>query len=81
MTRISLRSSKAHQFLLAADLLEASWILLDNGSGTCFQGVANEIGARIVAPIADRYYGLCDFTIADADGFGVRFVSEWKTGN
>jgi catechol 2,3-dioxygenase-like lactoylglutathione lyase family enzyme len=37
--------------------------------------LANEIGARIVIPIADRYYGLRDFTIADPDGFGVRFAS------
>ena len=37
--------------------------------------VANEIGARIVVPIGDRYYGLRDFTIADPDGFGVRFAS------
>jgi catechol 2,3-dioxygenase-like lactoylglutathione lyase family enzyme len=38
--------------------------------------LANEIGARIVVPIADRYYGLRDFTIADPDGFGVRFASK-----
>ncbi|SRR5713101_1483535 len=37
--------------------------------------LANEIGARIIVPIADRYYGLRDFTIADPDGFGVRFAS------
>jgi catechol 2,3-dioxygenase-like lactoylglutathione lyase family enzyme len=37
---------------------------------------ANEIGAQVVIPIADRYYGLRDFTIADPDGFGVRFASE-----
>ena len=37
--------------------------------------VANEIGARVVIPIADRYYGLRDFTIADPDGFGVRFAT------
>ena len=37
--------------------------------------LANEIGARIIAPIADRYYGLRDFIIADPDGFGVRFAS------
>ena len=37
--------------------------------------LANEIGARIIIPIADRYYGLRDFTIADPDGFGVRFAS------
>jgi catechol 2,3-dioxygenase-like lactoylglutathione lyase family enzyme len=36
---------------------------------------ANELGARIVVPIADRYYGLRDFMIADPDGFGVRFAS------
>jgi catechol 2,3-dioxygenase-like lactoylglutathione lyase family enzyme len=37
--------------------------------------VANDIGAEISVPIADRYYGLRDFTIADPDGFGVRFAS------
>ena len=37
--------------------------------------LANEIGARIVIPVADRYYGLRDFTIADPDGFGLRFGS------
>lgn len=36
---------------------------------------AKEIGARIVAPIADRYYGLRDFIIVDPDGFGVRFAT------
>jgi len=37
--------------------------------------VANEIGATVIVPIADRYYGLRDFTIADPDGFGVRFAT------
>ena len=37
--------------------------------------LANEIGARVIVPVADRYYGLRDFTIADPDGFGVRFAS------
>lgn len=37
--------------------------------------LAQEMGARIIIPIADRYYGLRDFTIADPDGFGVRFAS------
>ena len=37
--------------------------------------LANEIGATIIVPVADRYYGLRDFTIADPDGFGVRFAS------
>ncbi len=38
--------------------------------------LTNEIGAQIIVPIGDRYYGLRDFTIADPDGFGVRFASE-----
>jgi catechol 2,3-dioxygenase-like lactoylglutathione lyase family enzyme len=33
------------------------------------------LGARVLAPIADRDYGLRDFTIVDPDGFGVRFGS------
>jgi catechol 2,3-dioxygenase-like lactoylglutathione lyase family enzyme len=37
--------------------------------------VASDVGAPVVVPIADRYYGLRDFTIADPDGFGVRFAS------
>ena len=32
-------------------------------------------GHRSADPIADRYYGLRDFTIGDPDGFGVRFAS------
>jgi uncharacterized glyoxalase superfamily protein PhnB len=43
----------------------------------CWQ-LARESGARIVVPIADRYYGLRDFTIADPDGFGVRFATLLK---
>ena len=34
---------------------------------------AIEMGAHVLAPIADREYGLRDFTITDPDGFGVRF--------
>ena len=37
--------------------------------------LATESGARVIIPIGDRYYGLRDFTIADPDGFGVRFAS------
>jgi len=37
--------------------------------------LVNEIGAQVIIPLADRYYGLRDFTIADPDGFGVRFAS------
>jgi len=34
-----------------------------------------ELGARVIDPIAERYYGLRDFTIADPDGFGIRFAT------
>lgn len=37
--------------------------------------LANELGARIILPITDRYYGLRDFMLADPDGIGVRFAS------
>ena len=37
--------------------------------------LAQEAKARIIVPIADRYYGLRDFTIADPDGFGIRFAT------
>jgi catechol 2,3-dioxygenase-like lactoylglutathione lyase family enzyme len=37
--------------------------------------VAGDIRAPVVVPIGDRYYGLRDFTIADPDGFGIRFAS------
>lgn len=35
--------------------------------------LAQHMGATVFAPIADRYYGLRDFTIIDPDGFGLRF--------
>ena len=38
-----------------------------------------KLGAEVIIPIADRYYGLRDFTIADPDGFGIRFASELKS--
>lgn len=34
---------------------------------------AVSLGAPVLAPIADRDYGLRDFTIIDPDGFGIRF--------
>jgi catechol 2,3-dioxygenase-like lactoylglutathione lyase family enzyme len=36
---------------------------------------ATGMGAHVLAPIADREYGLRDFTIADPDGFGIRFAT------
>lgn len=41
--------------------------------------LANKIGAPVILPIADRYYGLRDFVIADPDGFGVRFASNLQS--
>jgi prolyl oligopeptidase len=37
--------------------------------------LCQEMKARVVAPIGDRYYGLRDFTVADPDGYGVRFAT------
>jgi catechol 2,3-dioxygenase-like lactoylglutathione lyase family enzyme len=41
--------------------------------------LAKERGAKIVIPIADRYYGLRDFIISDPDGFGVRFATSFSS--
>ena len=40
--------------------------------------LVNAMGARILVPIADRYYGLRDFIFADPDGYGLRFASASK---
>lgn len=40
--------------------------------------LVREMGAQIVIPIADRYYGLRDFIISDPDGFGVRFATPYS---
>lgn len=37
--------------------------------------IATDMGMRIITPVADRYYGLRDFMMADPDDFGVRFAS------
>ena len=37
--------------------------------------LAQTIDAPVLQPIADRDYGLRDFTILDPDGFGVRFAT------
>jgi hypothetical protein len=34
----------------------------------------------MIIPLADRYYGLRDFAIADPDGFGVRFATVLPKG-
>ena len=40
-----------------------------------FWELAQQMGARVLAPIEDKYYGLRDFAIADPDGFTVRFAT------
>lgn len=37
------------------------------------------LGAPVERPIADRSYGLRDFTVLDPDGFGVRFATPLAT--
>ena len=38
-----------------------------------YWALSREMGARVLSPITDQSYGLRDFTIADPDGFGIRF--------
>ncbi|HEX5735256.1 MAG TPA: VOC family protein [Blastocatellia bacterium] len=35
--------------------------------------LSERIGAEVIRPIEDRYYGLRDFTIAGPDGLAIRF--------
>jgi catechol 2,3-dioxygenase-like lactoylglutathione lyase family enzyme len=37
--------------------------------------LTQSLGMAVERPIADRYYGLRDFTVLDLDGFGLRFAS------
>ncbi len=37
--------------------------------------LARQLGAGVIRPIEDRYYGLRDFTISGPDGLGLRFAS------
>jgi catechol 2,3-dioxygenase-like lactoylglutathione lyase family enzyme len=41
---------------------------------------AKQLGTRIVVPIGDRRYGLRDFTIADPDGYELRFATRLPPG-
>jgi catechol 2,3-dioxygenase-like lactoylglutathione lyase family enzyme len=41
----------------------------------CHWARALASGAPVLAPLADRGYGLLDFTIVDPDGVGVRFAT------
>jgi catechol 2,3-dioxygenase-like lactoylglutathione lyase family enzyme len=40
-----------------------------------YWNLVREMGAQIIIPVADRYYGLRDFIVSDPDGFGVRFAT------
>ena len=40
--------------------------------------LAQDLGLAVERPIADRYYGLRDFTVLDPDGFGLRFASRLR---
>jgi catechol 2,3-dioxygenase-like lactoylglutathione lyase family enzyme len=37
--------------------------------------LANKMGAKILSPIEDQYYGLRDFIIAGPDGLAIRFAT------
>jgi catechol 2,3-dioxygenase-like lactoylglutathione lyase family enzyme len=37
--------------------------------------MAGRLGARVIRPIADKYYGLRDFTIDGPGGIGLRFAT------
>ena len=40
-----------------------------------YWALAERLGARVIRPIADKYYGLRDFTVAGPDGIGLRFAT------
>jgi catechol 2,3-dioxygenase-like lactoylglutathione lyase family enzyme len=42
--------------------------------------LTQQLKAPVFSTIADRYYGLRDFTVLDPDGFGVRFASPIRSG-
>ena len=47
---------------ILTDDIDAMWALVQR------------LGLRVSQPIANRYYGLRDFTVLDPDGFGLRFA-------
>ena len=42
---------------------------------------AQELKAKVISPVGDRFYGERDFLIADPDGFGLRFSSLLEKGH
>ena len=57
-----------------ADSPQANMRIMVPDVDECWRRIS-EMKARVIKPIADRGYGLRDFTIADPDGFGLRFGS------
>jgi catechol 2,3-dioxygenase-like lactoylglutathione lyase family enzyme len=45
------------------------------GDVDAVRAVAQTLGLPVERSIADRFYGLRDFTVLDPDGFGLRFAS------
>jgi predicted enzyme related to lactoylglutathione lyase len=60
-----------------ADFPQANVRIMVPDVDECWKRV-HAMKARVIKPIADRTYGLRDFTIADPDGFGLRFGSWLK---
>ena len=40
-----------------------------------FWVLARKMGLQVLRPIANRYYGLRDFTVVSPDGVGLRFAT------
>ena len=63
----SIDASRTNVRILTSDV-DAMWDL------------TQRLGLRAEQPIADRYYGLRDFTVLDPDGFGLRFAGPIDKG-
>lgn len=46
-----------------------------------YWNLARALGARVIRPIKDKYYGLRDFTIEGPDGLGMRFATRLEDVN
>lgn len=57
-----------------AEFPQANMRVMVRNVDDCWR-LAQEMGARVIKPIADREYGLRDFTITDPNGFAVRFAT------
>jgi catechol 2,3-dioxygenase-like lactoylglutathione lyase family enzyme len=57
----------------AGDLARANIRILTEDVDAMW-ALVQRLGLRVLQPIANRYYGLRDFTVLDPDGFGLRFA-------